>query len=857
MLQVEAPPPPPEEAISTRGKTQLQDAGTSMPSGGCDHCGLPVPRGLIDASSDKQFCCAACKTVYATIHACGLEGYYKLRDQASANDGFTEASTSGGVFASGGRYGAFDHGDFWAANVEVQGDARASVRFALQGVHCAACLWLIEKLPRVVVGVIESRLSLRTATVQITFDPKRVPISKIAQSLSNLGYPPSPAQGGDQDEAYRRYVRKRMLHLAIAGACAGNTMMIAIALYAGWFSGIADEYRQLFRWVSMGIALVALTWPGAAFFRGAWSAMRARTVNLDVPIALALGVGTVAGVVNVVLDRGEIYFDSLTVLVFLLLVGRFIQQAQIRRAQDAINLLHALIPTTARLVEASGRVVDVPASSLSEGDLVEVCAGDVIPADGVIAAGHSAVDEKLLTGESLPLEVKLGDRVLAGCENKGGILRVRVSAAGGATRAGKLMALVESHLKDKTPVQQLADKIAGYFVVVLSVIALGVFAGWSAVDLSLAVDHTVALLIVACPCALGLATPLTLAMAIATAARRKILIKGASVLQHIAKVKPERDSSGGGGCLASGGGRVVFDKTGTLTEGQLTLTRFEGEEAVKPLIVAIERRSLHPIARALVRSLQEHAEAADAIDLQDVCDHGQGGVEARVDGRTVRIGTRSFACGRGDIEAWQDDSTPVYLSIDGECRAVMGLADWLRPEAPRVTRRLATEGWQPCILSGDDHRVVERIADEAGIDQDQRFARQLPEDKLRRIKQWKQEGALMMVGDGVNDAPALAAADISVAVHLSAEASLAAADVCIARPGLDALPELVQISKNAMRATKRNLVVSLGYNTVAVTLAACGLLHPLTAAVLMPLSSVTILTLAATSQRRLTSRIKP
>ena len=345
----------------------------------CAHCDSAVPGGLVESGGDQQFCCAGCRAVFETLHACGLDSYYRLREAAEVAPRPAKLSESG--------FDSFDSPTFAELYVERRPDGSASAEFVLEGVSCAACVWLVERLPRVIDGVIEARLSLREATVRVTWDPQRLALSRIARTLDRLGYTPHPARGISGRELHQRETRRRLVHLGVAGAIMGNTMLLALALYAGDASGhMESQYRALFRWLSLGLGVVSLAWPGATFFRGAWGAIRARAINLDVPIVLALLAGGVAGVINVVAGRGEIYFDSLTVLVFLLLVGRFIQYRQQRRADDSVGLLFSLTPASCRAVRGDV-VTEIPIEALAVDDIVEVRAGDLFPADGVIVAG--------------------------------------------------------------------------------------------------------------------------------------------------------------------------------------------------------------------------------------------------------------------------------------------------------------------------------------------------------------------------------------------------------------------------------------------------------------------------------------
>ncbi|MEM6257857.1 MAG: heavy metal translocating P-type ATPase [Planctomycetota bacterium] len=802
----------------------------------CSHCGQPVPRGLIVAGREQQFCCQGCASVYELIHGCGLDAYYRLRDQS-------ETAAQAVPAADGDRLAVFDTDKFHELYARSREDGACVVDLMLEGVHCAACVWLIEKLPRVVPGVLEARLSLRQATVRITWDPAEVELSEIAKALSTLGYPPHPARG-NRDTVQLAEQRTMLIRMGVAGALAGNTMLLAFALYTGLFSAMEQQFTQLFRWASAVLGVIALAWPGRVFFQGAWAALRTRSPHLDVPIALALGVGGVAGLVNVILARGEIYFDSLAVLVFLLLVGRFIQYRQQRRADESVGLLFSLTPTHCRRVVASegGSIEQVPVEAVQVSDLLQVHTGELIPADGTVEEGNASVIASLLTGESAPVPIQPGDGVSAGSQLAGSTIRLRVSAVGEATRVGRLMELVQRGVADKPQIVALTDRIAGWFVVAVGTIALGVFAAWSLFDLGAAVDHTVALLIIACPCALGLATPLTLAVMIGRSARSDILIKSGAVLDRLATP-----------------GRILMDKTGTMTRGAMRVEQWVGDESLRPLVVEAERHATHPIAQAVVRQYEADTTMSVAADEVDAVQVLANGVEAQTTRGLVCVGSRACMGEAGcsvpmvfleQADRWAEQAcTTVYVSLGAEVVAALAVGDAIRSDVRQSIAQLRGWGWQIEMLTGDEQAVAEQVAQAVGLERSALHAGVSPEQKLNVLKQRSDGLPVAMVGDGVNDAAALAAADVGIAVSGGAEASMAAADVYLAKPGLTGLVELIARARSCRAVVKQNLALSLTYNAVAISLAAAGLVTPLVAAVLMPLSSAAVLALAMKGRR--------
>jgi Cu2+-exporting ATPase len=472
---------------------------------------------------------------------------------------------------------------------------------------------------------------------------------------------------------------------------------------------------------------------------------------------------------------------------------------------------------------------EVPIEALGPGATVEVRAGDSIPADGVVSEGSSTLDRSLLTGESLPEPVAAGDPAHAGTLNLGSRLLVEVRATGEDTRVGRLMRLVEEGALRRAPVVLLADRISGWFVAIVLVLAAVTIAVWLRLDPEHAVEHAVALLIVSCPCALGLATPLAVSAAIGRAARKQILIKGGDALENLARP-----------------GRMILDKTGTLTEGELAVLAWWGDESVKPMVAAIERHSAHPVARAL-GSGEFKAVLPEVSEVREITG---AGIRGLCNGHEVTVASAGHTGrelgGLPDGAAEASDAfaheglSPVAVAVDDEVVAVAGIGDPLRHDSADAVAAIVNGGWTVEILSGDHPVVVRSIADQVGIPAESAHGGVNPEQKLEAVREGPADTTTAMVGDGVNDAAALAAATVGIGVHGGAEAALAASDAYLARPGLAPVVELLDGSQRTLGVIRRNLVFSLAYNLVAVSFAITGHMSPLLAAILMPLSSMTV-----------------
>jgi Cu2+-exporting ATPase len=802
---------PPAPAPSSRASVMLEAS--------CAHCGLPVERPEPAGASSLQFCCSACSVAYDIIHGAGLGAYYARRP---APDAQTRA-----VRPSGKSYAEYDEPAFAARHVTLAADG-AKLELFLSGIHCTACVWLVERLPRVISGVKQARFELGRSALDVTYDPAVTRPSDIARALDGLGYSPHPSAAARR-EGQKERERALWVRLGVAGALAGNVMLMALALYSG--AEADPAYAALFRWGSFLLTVPSVFFCGSVFLRGALASLRTRTPHMDLPISIGILAGFARSTWNTIAARGEVYFDSLAVLIFLLLVGRWLQARHRHGASQTLELIAALAPATARLVEGAA-TREVPADAVPVGAVVEVLADQRIPVDGVVLEGRSNVDTAWLTGESLPEPVQPGARVYAGTVNATAMIRIRVEVCGSETRLGRLMQSVESAQARRAPIVRLADRVAGYFVLAALGLSALTYVLWSFIDPTRAVDHAVALLVVTCPCALGMATPLAVSAALKRAARAGIFFKGGEFLEALARP-----------------GSIAFDKTGTLTEGRLALAAFVGDEAILPLVRAAEERSAHPIGRAIVASLPAST-LRDPVDAEEL---PGAGVVARVGARALCIGSAALV---------RDGSAPtgatwertlaeqaalgrpaVAVALDGEVKGVLAFSDPLRSDARASLDALRSAGYRVAVLSGDQPQVVDALAPALGPLLAARGGMR-PEDKLAWVERTRQDGPVVMVGDGVNDAAAMAAADVAIAVHGGAEAALVAADVFTTLPGVGKVLEAVVGARRTLHVIRRGIAFSLAYNVLGVVLCMAGLISPLMAAILMPLSSLTVVTSA-------------
>lgn len=781
----------------------------------CAHCALPVPPGLVVEMEATQFCCGGCRAAYDVLHRAGLARYYALRQQRAQ-----------AVRPSGRSYEEFAHSAFEKQYVrELPGGLR-HVELYLEGVHCAACVWLVERVPLVLPGVVRAELDIRRSLAAIEWDPTSTTLPAIAQTLDTLGYHPHAFHGVKREALRRQEDRAALARIGVAGAIAINVMLAALAMYSGWLQdGMDATLERYFRWVSLALTVPALAGPGRVFFRSAIAALRTRTLHLDLPIAIALGAGFARGTINTLTDSGPVYFDGVTMLIFLLLIGRYLQLRGQRMAADASELLYSLTPNAATVVHGE-RLQEVPIAALTPGMTLHVRPGDTVPADGVVVEGASSIDSALLTGESRPEGVLPGSAVYAGTINVSAPLKVRVERSGEESRVARLLRQVEESARRRAPIVLLANRLAGWFVALALILAVTTFIIWSLREPATALDNAIALLIVTCPCALAMATPLAVTVAVGRAARRGLFIRGGDVIELLAKP-----------------GELVLDKTGTITEGKLSLISSDLPEWARPLVLSLERDSRHPVAEAFRRAWSG-VQVPNAVSVAYVVG---GGIAGTVGGRQVVVGSPNFVAARAQARSHDPfvtvpDLTPVHVAVDGVTVGYASFGDLVREDSGAAVDALRARGWHVRILSGDVASVVARVAHAVRLPPNAASGAVSPEAKLRQVEGLRAAGGrVVMVGDGVNDAAAIAAASVGIAVHGGAEASLATADVYLTRPGLTPLIELSDGAARTMRIIRRNILFSLTYNVVGVTLAITGAINPLIAAVMMPLSSITVL----------------
>jgi heavy metal translocating P-type ATPase len=771
----------------------------------CFHCGLST-KNPIQLSRDltKSFCCHGCLSVFQIIEESKLDEYYSIKKDSDPSL-FIPAPESKKNFKH------FDEENFESDFVKKL-DSEKSIKLYLEGVHCIACLWLIEKIPQILKGVLRANFDFDNSVVSIT-TTKGASLSEVAKLLDKLGYTPHPIKNDDEISKLKaNEERSYLIKLGIAMACMGNILLFSISIYAG----LEGNLKSTFNWLSFLISLPVVTFCAMPFYRSALSSLRNKKPNMDLPISVALIAGTGSGLFSLITNIGETYFDSLTSLVFLLLLSRYCLLKIRQQGVTSSNLEYfssfGNVTVLKNLLTREGKTV--LAKYVSINDLLQINEGGIIPADGVVIEGEAFLNTSLLTGESLPMRSSKDDFVFSGTEIISGELVIRVKETGVKTKLGRILSSVKKLSKKQTPFSSLSQKVSQFFISLVFLISLGTVAYfWQQGTPLVGITRALTLLIVTCPCALALATPLALTATLQKLLKVGIVLKTEDVVEKLHKAR-----------------NIYLDKTGTLTEGhfQVIDLSLEMTPKLRSIIWTLEKRARHPIATALT-SYIEGLGPVDEMKLKDWLETPGIGVSGVIDDQFYQLKRTKFYAGAGtSVSLYQDDD--LLISIV--------LKDKARSDSKSIIDELKTMGLNPIIISGDTKKEVEDLALEVGINKDQVYSEISPEGKLALLTK---DPNSIMVGDGANDAMALKKASIGIAVKGSLDISLEAADIYFTRAGISSLKNLINSSMTAIKVIKINMLFSLLFNLVGSYLALTGKITPLIAAVLMPLSSLSVL----------------
>jgi Cu+-exporting ATPase len=771
---------------------------------------------IIEGSDDRElyFCCKGCQGVYHLLNEEGLGNFYEklgdtqLQPAPQLSDDLEK----------------FDLDGFRDRYIKSHDDGLLEVNLIIEGIHCSACVWLNEKVLHKTDGIIEASINYTNNKAKVVWDPEDIKLSKIVETIQSIGYNAYPYDPKLQEE--RAVKRRKDYYSRILVGIFGtmNIMWIAIAQYAGYFSGMQQSFKDILNVAEFLLATPVLFYSGWIFFRGAYYGYKNRVVNMDTLVASGALSAYIYSIYAMVTQSGETYFESVVMIVTFVLVGKYLEVLSKKQAVDTLDSLMGSTPTEVTIV-ADGAKSLVSVESVVVGDIIELRAGEKVVIDGRLIESQGSFDESSLTGESEPIYKRDGDDILSGSIVLDSVVRYRATKDASSSLLSSIVTLLEESITKKPKIEQLANTVSGYFSVTILIIALLSFVGWYLYGDSFehALIVSISIIVIACPCALGLATPMATLVGVGIAAKRGILFKEATFLETMAKSD-----------------LLALDKTGTITEGKPSVVKVEQlAEYDYAILYSLVSSSNHPISRGIARYLLQEDPSLKSLELKDIKSIEAKGISATYDSRHIVGGNIQYMSDSGISIKSESEHSIFCFAIDGELVAIYELTDTIREDAIESIAKIKEMGIRVVMLTGDHDKSAKRVADMVGIDEI--HSRLLPQDKASKIDEFHNEGHIVvMVGDGINDTIALANSDIAIAMGSGADVAISVSDVVLLDEKIKDIYESYKISKRTFRSVKENLSFSVLYNFIAVPLAVAGFVNPLVAALSMSISSLIV-----------------
>ncbi|WP_191603260.1 heavy metal translocating P-type ATPase [Marinomonas algicola] len=778
----------------------------------CFHCGDPVPRNLniistID-SEDVCFCCYGCQAIADFIRGEDLSQYYRQRTHNADNPSNANTDDYANAFT------LLKDDDVYPLYVHIN-DQDHQIQVSIDGMTCSACAWLIEKHLSALDGVTSMHINLSSSLATLIWQPLKIDIEDINRAANHIGYYLKPYRADGEDATRVEKRKSSIIKLGIAGVGMMQVMMSAIALYAGDIQGMDDGYKQLLRWSSFFFSTPVILFSASPFFKAAFRDLKTRHFTMDLPVSIGIGLAYVSSVYALFIDNGHVYFDSVTMFTFFLLLGRFLEEGARHKALRNNRSSDELRSVT---LFKNNETLLYPKSKLVLNDIILVAPGESVPTDGVIIEGQTNIDESSLTGEYLPVNKHIGCVVTASTINIDQTIKVKVTAIGTQTRAAAIERLTQRALSEKPKIAVMADKIAHYFVLcVLLVAALG-YGVWYFIDPDQAYWVMVSVLVVTCPCALSLATPVALTTATNKLKEYGLVVTRGHVIESLAKCQ-----------------HIAFDKTGTLTYGKFDIVSISNpdNESTINICATLEKDSIHPIAKAFQST--KHLQARKLIN------HTSLGVEGEIDGVLYRLGNQNFV--KDWCKNWQDqtlsqNALTLFLATKSDVISTLILQDRLRSETPDTILNLRKTGYLTTLLTGDTYASASSILDPTHFDHF--ITDQTPEEKWHWLSNKADLNHTIMVGDGLNDVPSLAGASTSIAMGQSSDLAKTHSDALLLSNDISTIYRAIILAKKCQRIIKQNLFWAASYNGIMLPAALLGLVPPWSAAIGMAASSLLV-----------------
>ena len=788
--------------------------GVTLADVACTHCHLTFSEEVMIVEDEHYFCCKGCQGVYHLLNAEGLNTFYDKLGDTTLQPATPQVDD----------LEKFDLEGFKNKYIKIDTDGFHEIHLVIEGIHCSACVWLNEKVLHKTEGVLEASINYSTNKAKVVWDPEVVKLSKLIETIRSIGYNAYPYDPKLQEERAISTKKSYYTRILVAVFGAMNIMWLAIAHYAGYFSGIEQSFKNILNMAEFILATPVLFYSGWIFFRGAYYGYKNNIVNMDTLVSTGALSAYIYSIYAMFTQKGEVYFDSVVMIITFVLVGKYLEVLSKKHAVDTLDGMMGSTPTEVTLTKDQVKSL-VSVENVVEGDVIELKPGEKVVIDGEVLWGEASFDESSLTGENEPVYKKQGDMILSGSICLDSMLHYRATKDASHSMLTSIVSLLEESMSKKPRIEQLANVVSGYFSTTILIIALLTFAGWYFVtkDFETALIVGISVIVIACPCALGLATPMATLVGISIAAKRGILFKEATFLETMAKSDI-----------------LAIDKTGTLTEGKPSVVSAHLEPHFNPdLLYALVESSNHPISQGLLRYLKKEFDTVKPPTLTAIKTIQAKGITATYKGQTLIGGNALLMQEKGLDISHDSEHSLFFFALDNTLLASFELSDTIRKSSAEAISNIQSLGIKVVMLTGDHQDSANKVAKAVGIQEV--HAKLLPQDKATIIENYhKNKHIVVMVGDGINDSIALASSDIAIAMGNGADVAIDVSDVVLLDEKPQSLYEAYRLSHRTYRAVKENLAFSLLYNVISVPLAVLGFVTPLIAALSMSLSSLIV-----------------
>ncbi len=784
----------------------------------CTHCQLEFDESVMikeENNPNVYFCCNGCQGVYHLLKDDGLDSFYeKIGNNTIAPPLQVESDSH-----------SFDMESFKQRYIKTTEDGFSSVDLVIEGIHCAACIWLNEKVLANTEGIVDASINFTNNKAKIIWDEETIALSKVIDTIRSIGYNAYPYDRSEEDIKATKNKKDYFMRMAIAVFASMNIMMIDVAKYAGFFTGMKEETLHLVHIAEFIFATPVLFYSGWIFFRGAYFGLKNRIVNMDLLVSSGATLTYIYSLYVLFGGRGHSYFDSVAMIITFVLVGKYLEVIGKKNAVDTMDKIRSQVPLEATIVEEGVKKV-IPLDVIEVGDIIEVKRGEKATVDGVLIGSSATFDESSLTGESLPIEKQAGDLIYSGTINSGKVIRYTATKNYANSTLSNIVNLLEDALASKPEIEDTTNELSKYFSITILLLSLLTFAGWYwyGGDFEEALIVAISVIVIACPCALALATPIASLIGISWAAEKGLLFKEAKFIETFSKADT-----------------VVLDKTGTITEGKLEVKKVRGEIKGEylPLLYALSDGSTHPVSIAIKRYLEDQFGSIELIELSNIDQVEGRGLKANYGEKRLLGGNARLLEGMNVSCDFESPYTVYHFAIDDQVQLSFELEDRLKEGIAELVAYLHEIDVDIVMATGDNEQVASRVAKTVGLSN---YKSELsPIEKADYLLLLKEQGKkVIMVGDGINDALALSHADVSIAMGSGADVALAVSDVVILNNSLKAIKDSFVISRRTFTFIKQNLALSLIYNVITIPIAMAGYVIPLVAALSMSLSSLIV-----------------